>query len=67
MWCRDHARVRQVLYCEAEEPVYGEVGLWPASRRSTVKTASYTTTLSLIPSFGACTRSCFVPRYRSAV
>lgn len=25
------------------------------------------TTLSLIPSFGACTRSCFVPRYRSVV
>src|SRR5450756_1113099 len=24
-------------------------------------------TLSLIPSFGACTRSCFVPRYRSVV
>ena len=27
----------------------------------------YTATLSLIPSFGACTRSCFVPRYRSVV
>jgi hypothetical protein len=25
------------------------------------------TTLSLIPSFGACTKSCFVPRYRSVV
>src|ERR1035438_6864453 len=28
---------------------------------------NYTATLSLIPSFGACTRSCFVPRYRSVV
>ena len=28
---------------------------------------SYTATLNLIPSFGACTRSCFVPRYRSVV
>ena len=27
----------------------------------------YTTTVSLIPSFGACTKSCFVPRYRSVV
>jgi hypothetical protein len=27
----------------------------------------YTATLSLIPSFGAWTRSCFVPRYRSVV
>jgi hypothetical protein len=27
----------------------------------------YTTTLSLIASFGACTKSCFVPRYRSVV
>src|ERR1039457_6036886 len=29
--------------------------------------AHYTATLSLIPSFGACTRSCLVPRYRSVV
>jgi len=28
---------------------------------------AYTGTLSLIPSFGACTKSCFVPRYRSVV
>src|ERR1039457_5189852 len=28
---------------------------------------NYTATLSLIPSFGACKRSCFVPRYRSVV
>ena len=27
----------------------------------------YTATLNLIPSFGACTRSCLVPRYRSVV
>ena len=27
----------------------------------------YTATLSLIASLGACTRSCFVPRYRSVV
>src|ERR1035437_963307 len=27
----------------------------------------YTATLSLMPSFGACTKSCFVPRYRSVV
>src|SRR5450755_2980238 len=28
---------------------------------------SQTVTLNLIPSLGACTRSCFVPRYRSVV
>ena len=27
----------------------------------------YTATLSLIPSFGAFTKSCLVPRYRSVV
>jgi hypothetical protein len=30
-------------------------------------TSFSTATLSLIASFGACTRSCFVPRYRSVV
>src|ERR1022692_3159538 len=29
--------------------------------------AHYTATLSLMPSFGACTKSCLVPRYRSVV
>jgi hypothetical protein len=29
--------------------------------------AHYTATLNLIPSLGACTRSCFVPKYRSVV
>jgi hypothetical protein len=32
-----------------------------------LKAGIYPVTLSLIPSFGACTRSCLVPRYRSVV
>src|SRR5438477_7626338 len=37
------------------------VAAWPN------KYTLYIVTLNLIPSFGACTRSCLVPRYRSVV
>ncbi len=37
------------------------------SKGDLTRPEGYTANLSLIPSFGACTRSCFVPRYRSVV
>ena len=38
-------------------------GIWSG----VIRPEGYTATLSLMPSFGACTKSCFVPRYRSVV
>jgi len=45
-------------------PLYGN---WDRRMICSEAAQAYTATLSLIPSFGALTRSCFVPRYRSVV
>ncbi len=58
-WCRDRARVRPV---STARPKNLHTEMLACGRISEMKTASHTATLSLIPSFGACTRSCFVPR-----